>query len=111
MPIPNRNFTFTTGNNKRSQLQRLKNGVSQVFIFANLLFNIYTSDLPITVFRKYAYADCQAIMTADGHWQTVEGVLSKDMATIGKYLQTWKLEISATNMVSAVFQINKEAKR
>jgi len=41
-----------------------------------------------------------------------EGVLSKDMAAIGEYLQTWKLKLSTTaKMVSAVFHHNsKEAK-
>jgi len=47
-------------------------------IFANgapypFLFNIYISDLPTTVSRKYTYADDLAIMHADGDWQLVEG--------------------------------------
>jgi len=75
---------------------------------APLLFNIYISNLPNTVSRKYAYADDLAIMHADG----VEGVLSKDMATAGEYLQTWKLKLSTTKTVSAVFHLNNsEAKR
>jgi len=42
----------------------------------------------------------------------VEGVLSKDMATLGEYLQTWKLKLSTTKTVSAAFHLNKkEAKR
>jgi len=50
-------------------------------------------------------------MHADGDWQAVERVLSKDMATIGEYLQTWKLKLSTTKTVSAVFHHkNKEAK-
>ena len=49
-------------------------------------------------------------MHADGDWQAVEGVLSQDMATKGKYLKTWKLKLSTTKMVSAVFHLNKEAK-
>jgi len=41
-----------------------------------------------------------------------QGVLSKDMATISEYLQTWKLKLSTTQMVSGIFQLNnKEAKR
>jgi len=41
----------------------------------------------------------------------VEGVLSKDMATVGEKLQTWKLRLRTTKMVSAVFYLNnKEAK-
>jgi len=51
-------------------------------------------------------------MHADGDWQAVEGVLSKDIATVCEYLQTWKLKISTTATVSAVFLLNnKEAKR
>jgi len=50
-------------------------------------------------------------MHADGDWQALEGVLSKDMATLGEYLQTWKLKFSTTQMVSAGFHLNnKEAK-
>jgi len=50
-------------------------------------------------------------MHADGDWLAVEGVLSKDMVTLGEYLQTWKLKLSTTKMVSAAFHLNKEAKR
>jgi len=46
-------------------------------------FQIYTSDLPIPSTKS----DDLTIMHADGDWQAVEGVFSKDMATIGKYLQ------------------------
>jgi len=50
-------------------------------------------------------------MHADGDWQTMEGVLSKDMAIVGEYLQTWKLKLSTTKTVSAVFHLdNKEVK-
>jgi len=77
-----------------------------------LLFNIYISDLPTTVSRKCAYADDLVIMHADGDCQAVEEVLSKNMATVGEYLQTWKLKLSTTKTVSAVFHLNNnEAKR
>jgi len=96
---------------QRSRSRRLKNGVPQRSVLAPHLFNIYTSDLPATVSRKYAYADDLAIIHADGDWLAVEGALSKDMATLGEYLQTWKLKLSTMKMVSAVFHLsNKEAK-
>ena len=78
--VSNRSFTLTTGNGQRSRLRRLKNGIPQGSVLAHLLFNIYTTDLPTTISRKYAYADDLAIMHADGNWQAVEGVLTKDMA-------------------------------
>ena len=109
--VSNRNFTFTTGNGQRSRLQRLKNGVPQGSVLVPLLFNIYISDLPTTISRKYACADDLAIMHADGDWQAVKGALTKDMATLGEYLQTWKLKLSTTKTVSAVFHLNnKEVK-
>jgi len=60
------------------------NGVPQGFVLAPLLFNTCISDLPTTVSRKHAYADDPAIMHAESDWQSVEGVLSKDMATVGE---------------------------
>jgi len=59
---------------------------------APLLFNIYFSDLPTTVSRKCTYAEDLATMHPYGDWQAVEGVLSKDMATVSEYFQTWKFE-------------------
>jgi len=110
--VSNRSFTLTIGYNRwSSRLQRLKNGIPQGSILAQLLFNIYTSDLKTTVSQKYAYADNVANMKVDGDWQAMEGVLSKDMATTGEYLQTWKLKLSTTKTVLAVIYLNnKEAK-
>jgi len=110
--VGNRSFTLTARNGQMSKLRRLKNGVPQGPVLAPLLFNIYTSDLPNTISRNYAYADDLASMRADGDWQAVEGVLSKDMATPGEYLQTWKVKLSTTKTVSAAFHLNnKEGKR
>jgi len=51
-------------------------------------------------------------MHADGNWQAMEGVLSKDMATLGEHLQSWKLKLSTTKTVPAAFHFNnKETKR
>jgi len=98
-------------NQQRQTLRPLKNGVPQGSVLEPLLPIIQFSDLPTTVSRKYAYADHLAIMHADGDWQTVEGVQSKDKATIGEYHQTRKLKLSTTKSVLVVFHLNnKEAK-
>jgi len=88
-----------------------KNDAQQGSVLALLLFNTYISDLLTTISRKYAYADDLAIMHADGDWLAVEGVLTKDMTTVGEHLQTWKLKLSTAKTVLAAFHLNKEAKR
>ena len=50
-------------------------------------------------------------MHAHGDWQAVEGALSKDMVTLGEYLQTWKLKLNTAKTMLAVFHLkSKEAK-
>ena len=51
------------------------------------------------------------IIHADRDWQSVEGIISIEMATIGEYLHTWKLKLSTTKTVPMVFHLNKEVKR
>ena len=110
--VRNRSFTLITGNGAHSRLRRLKNGVPQGSVLALLLFNIYTYDLPFTVARKFVYAHDLAIMHSAEDWQSVEGTLTQDMATVSPYLQKWKLKLSATKTVTSVFHLyNKETIR
>ena len=109
--VGNRSFTLSTESGKWRGLPCLKDGVPQESVFASLFLNIYTSDLPTTVSRKYAYADELSVLLGDGDWQTVERVMSKDIATAREYLHTWKLKLNTTKTVTAVFHLNnKEAK-
>ena len=99
--VRNHSFSLTTGNGVQSRLRRLKNGVTQGSLLAALLFNIYTHDLPVTVARKFVYADDLAIMHFANDWQSLEETLTQDMATLLSYLQKWKLKLSTTKTVTA----------
>ena len=104
--VRNRSFTLTTGDSKQSRLRRLKNGVSQGSVLAPLLFNIYTYDLPSMISRKFAYADDLSLLHSSGNWKNLEGTLSQDMSTLSAYFQTWRLKLSHTKTVTAVFHLN-----
>ena len=61
--------------------------------------------------RKFAYADDLALLHSSGNWKDLEGTLSQDMSTLSEYLQTWRLKLSHTKTVTAVFHLNnREAK-
>ena len=51
-------------------------------------------------------------MHADSDWRQLESVLSQDMASLQDYLQIWRLKLSKSKTVSAVFHLNnREANR
>ena len=93
-------------NGKRIRLRRLKNGVPQRFFLAPLLFNMHLYLWPakcrLQKVSMHRYWRC---------WQTVKGVLSRDMAAVGEYLQAWKIRLSTTVQIRCrQLFINEEAK-
>ena len=63
-------------------------------------------------FQKYAYADDLVSLYASRNWKVVEDTLSQNMTTLSAYLQTWRLKLSITKLVTAAFHLNnREAKR
>ena len=62
--------------------------------------------------QKYAHADDLALLYACRYWKAVEDTLSQDMTTLSAYFQTWRLKLSNTKTVTAVFHPNnRKAKR
>ena len=56
--------------------------------------------------RKFADADDLALLQSSGNWKDLEGTLSQDMSTLSAYLQTWRLKLNHTKMVTAAFHLN-----
>ena len=109
--VRNQSFTLTTDDSKQSRQRNLKNGIPQGSVLAHLLFNVYTYDLPSMISRKFAYANDLALLLSSGNWKDLEGTLSQDMSTLSAYLQTWRLKLSHTKMMTAAFYLNnREAK-
>ena len=109
--VQNQSFTLTIGGSKQSRLCHLKNDISQGSVLAPLLFNIYTYDFPSMISRKFAYADDLALLHSSGNWKDLVRTLSQDISTLSAYLQTWRLKLSHTKTMTAVFYLNnREAK-
>ena len=58
--------------------------------------------------RKFAYADDLALLHSSGNWKDLEGTLGQDMSTLSAYLQTWRLKLSHTKMVTTAFHLNNQ---
>ena len=86
-----------------------KNGAPQEIVLVPLLFNICTYDLPVTVCRKFAYADDWAILHYASEWQALEETLTQDMAILSSNLYKYKLKLSTTRTVSVGFHLYKKA--
>ena len=61
--------------------------------------------------RKFAEKDL-ALLHSSKKLEKLGGTLSQDMSTLSSYLQTWRLKLSHTKTMTAVFHLNnREAKR
>ena len=78
----NRSFVLKTSDGQQGILRRLKNGVLQVYVLAQLLFNIYIHDLHDAIPRKYSCANDLTILTGHQEWKKIESILSQDMSTL-----------------------------
>ena len=77
-----------------------------------LLINIHKYNLPSTIFRKFACANDLALLHSSENRKNLKRTLSQDMTTLLPYLQTWRLKLSHTQMVTVAFPVNnQEAKR
>ena len=105
--VRNRSFTLTIGDSKQSRLRHFKKRR-----FSGIGLGSPPIDYPSMISRKFAYANDLALLHSSGNWKDLEGTLSQDMSTLSAYLQTWRLKLSHTKTVTAVFHLNtREAKR
>ncbi len=109
--LANRSFVLKTSSDQTSRPRRLRNGVPQGSVLSPMLFNLYISDLPQTISRKYGYADDLALLYSDRVWSKLENTLRADMTQLATYLRSWRLKLSKAKTTVTAFHLNtKEAK-
>jgi hypothetical protein len=105
--LSDRLFTVHLGNSHSSQ-RRLNNGLPQGSVLAPILFNLYTSDLPDTVSRKFIYADDIAVATQHTDFRAAENVLTEDLRSITTYLRQWRLKPNAQKTIVTCFHLSNK---
>ena len=100
-----RRFRVHMGNDVSAWRNQV-NGLPQGSVLAPTLFNLYTTDLPVTISRRFIYADDICFGTQAQTFAELECNLSSDMARMAQYCQYWRLKPSAAKTVSSVFHLH-----
>ena len=93
-------------NDSKSSWRRLNNGLPQGSVLAPCLFNLYTSDLPNTVSKKFIYADDLALVYQCEDFEEAEKVLEKDLHTMNDYYLDWRLKLNPNKTEVSAFHLN-----
>lgn len=91
---------------KKSLTSILNNGLPQGSVLAPLLFNLYMSDLPETITRKFCYTDDMALAAQHRDFESCEETLNKDLSTLDNYLKSWRLIPNPTKTEITIFHLN-----
>jgi hypothetical protein len=103
--LSNRYFQVFLGD-KSSRWRRLNNGLPQGSVLAPILFNLYMSDIPITVSKQFQYADDIAVTFQAISFAECETTLEADLDKLDEFFPRWRLQPNPSKTESCVFHLN-----
>lgn len=106
--LGNRNFRVLLGN-RVSKSRVLNNGLPQGSVLASTLFNIYTHDLPSTLYNKFVYADDICIATQSKETVILEQTSEEDLNVLENYFKRWRLKPNPSKTAVSMFHLNNRA--
>src|SRR5699024_2134815 len=107
--LTNRRFRVFIGE-KSSKFKTLNNGLPQGAVLSPLLFNVYTSDLPETLSRKFVYADDLALTFQHKEFEQLEKQLSQDATALCDYFKKWRLCVNPSKTEVSCFHLANSQK-
>jgi hypothetical protein len=93
--VSNRYFQVFLGD-KSSRWRRLNNDLPQGSVLARILFNLYMSDIPITVSKQFQYADDIALTFQAQSFAECETILEADLDKLDEFFRRWRLQPNPT---------------
>jgi hypothetical protein len=91
---------------KSSRWRRLNNGLPQGSVLAPILFNLYMSDIPITVSEQFQYADDIALTFQANSFAECETTLEADHDKLDEFFRRWRLQPNPSKTESCVIHLN-----
>ncbi|KAL4143087.1 hypothetical protein QTP88_005458 [Uroleucon formosanum] len=104
--LSNRTFVVHLGERHSKPRWLMNDRLPQGSVLAPILFNLYISDLPNTISRKFIYADDITLAVQNNKFEVTEKVLSEDLGIISTYLHRWQLKPNINKTVVANFYLN-----
>ena len=108
--LSDRRFRVFVGE-KSSKFRTLNNGLPQGSVLSPILFNLYTSDLPLTESRKFIYADDMALTFQNKSIEIIENKLSTDLDIMNNYFKNWRLSLNPSKTEVSCFHLDNHQKK
>ena len=99
-------------NDRTSKTRKLNDGLPQGSVLAPTLFNLYIYDLPLSISRKFIYADDMVFAYQHKLFSELEQTLTSDLHGLSIFCKNWRLIPSPAKTEVNCFHLNNnEAER
>lgn len=96
-------------NNKSNRPRRLNDGLAQGSVCAPDYSNVYTSDMPVTLSKKFLFTDDLGLATQVKTFEQGEQNLEQDLNTMSEYYRQWGLCLNKEKAEVTIFHLDNRS--